>query len=72
MLPAVMPITEPTITHDPLRRLATLFVRASDLLGRHAAAERGGEVNRAVLLDVVVCEGGGGGEVFAAVDEAQG
>lgn len=73
VLPAEMPITEPAIPHDALRNLLTLLVRASDLLGRHAAAHGDDEVECRFGLYAVGGEGrGGGGEVFAGVDEVEG
>ena len=40
MLAAEMPIAEPAIADDALRRVLAIFVAAADLLGRHAAAQR--------------------------------
>ena len=40
MLAAEMPIAEPAIADDALRRVLAIFVAAADRLGRHAAARR--------------------------------
>jgi hypothetical protein len=53
MLPAELAVAESAIAHYALRRLATVLVRAADLLGRHAAAQGGGEVQRRLGLDAL-------------------
>lgn len=74
VLATVMALAEPAITDDPLRALAAFFEGTADLLGWHAAAERGGEVYRCFAGDGALGEGRGGGrgEVFPGVDEAEG
>lgn len=40
VFPAETTLAEGAVTHDPLRRLLTVLVRAADLLGRYAASQR--------------------------------
>jgi len=54
---AVVAIAEPTVPNDSLRPLFTIFVCTADLLGWHAAAERHGQVESCLSIDVVVCQG---------------
>jgi len=71
MLAAVVARAEPTVPYYPLCCIFAVFEAAADLLGRHTATESTGDVERCFSGYVVVCEGGGGREVFACVDEAE-
>lgn len=59
-----MPVAEPTVADDALRPFLAVFVCAADLLGRHAAAQATGDVERRLAGDVMVGERRGWGEVL--------
>lgn len=74
VLAAEAAVAEAAVADDALRGLAALLVRAAQLAGRHAAAQRRDEVDCGLGLDAEGREGGGGGgvagEVLAGVGEA--
>lgn len=51
MLAAKMPLTEAAVAHDPLRRVLAVLEIASYLLGRHASANREGQVQSGFSRD---------------------
>lgn len=55
VFPTEMPLTESTITHDPLRRLLAVFELTFDLLWR-TASDRQSEMECAFARYAVVCE----------------
>lgn len=59
MRSTVMAVAEPTVPDDSLCALFAVLIRAADLLGWHAAAERHGHVQSCFAGDVVVCQGEG-------------
>ena len=67
----VVAVAEAAVADDALGALLAVLVVAADLLGRHAAEEREGQVERRLALDVVVGEVSRGREVSAGVDEAE-
>lgn len=54
---AVVAVAETAVPNDSLRPLLAVLVRAADLLGWHAPAERHGQVESCLPIDVVVCQG---------------
>lgn len=69
---AEVALAEAAVADDALGGVAAVLEAAAELLGR-AAEEREREVQGAFAGDVVGGEGvGGGGEVVAGVDEAEG
>jgi hypothetical protein len=71
VLATVVAVAEAAVADDALGALLAVLVVAADLLGRHAAEEREGQVERRLALDVVVGQVPRGREVSAGVDEAE-
>lgn len=71
VLATVVAVAEAAVADDPLGALAAVLVRAADLLGRHAAAQAAGDVQRGLALDVLLGERARGREVAACVHEAE-
>ena len=71
VLATVVPVAEAAVADDALGALPAVFVGAADLLGRHAAQDGVGQVQRRLPLDMVVGQRPGRREVLAGVDEAE-
>jgi hypothetical protein len=72
MTTAVSALAEAAVADNGLRAVLAILEGAADLLGRHAAAEREGEVESGIGPDGVISQGGvGRREVLAGVDYAQ-
>lgn len=54
---AIVAVTETAVPDDSLRPLLAVFVCAANLLGWHTPAERHGQVESRLSIDIVVCQG---------------
>lgn len=72
MLGAMMSAAKATVADNGLRAILAVLEGAANFPRGHAAAQGQGHVQGRVWGDCVVGEGGGGrGEVFAGVDDAE-
>lgn len=57
MFATIVPVAEAAIPYYALRRLLAVFMSTPDLLGRHAAAHRQGDVDHREMRNVQRGEG---------------